>query len=392
MSTTTSAPRSSIAALVGNGLSIAYDPALRIDTINEQITVRINRDMSAAGTPVARTLVRVARGIHSGDPETDFEALIGALEQYAVSLRTLQPLASITGRHDGSVGRALQDSSDFIDLLRNEGLSHVLEVIAEASRVDHNALGGIQQFVDDLAAAASGGRLTIGNLNYDSLLMATLATNHHADFCDMSDPRHVGAYRLSSDGPRLQGYELRTRSNYPDRPIRLVHLHGSLSWLRRRNDGRVVKFMIGDLRDSGYWTQLRSGSTDWEPQVVLTNQPLKSNAVLHEPYALAYQTLGEALTESDRWLVVGYSFRDACVNEMLRLRYEARAEAGIRPQVLVVTMGEAPSRSEVLNALGVLPWGPASWLTIYRGGVQTVAQSDAWSAWRPSAGVTARAA
>lgn len=181
--------RRNIAILIGNGLSIAYDPALRLDAINRRIMDRISRDIGTDGTTASKALVEVARGIHSGDPATDFESLIGALEQYAISLRTLEPLAGIAGPHDRTVAGALRTSSDFIDLLRNAGLGHVLEVIADASRVDHEALSGVQEFIDAVVRQVGWGRLTVGNLNYDALAMAALLSGHDGDVCDMADPR-----------------------------------------------------------------------------------------------------------------------------------------------------------------------------------------------------------
>jgi hypothetical protein len=384
--------RHKIAALVGNGLSIAYDPALRLDAINTRIMERICRDIGGSGATASRALVEVAKGIHSGDPETDFEALIGALEQYAVSLRTLEPLAGIAGPHDWAVAAALRTSSEFIDVLHNAGLSHVLEVIATASQADQFALTGIRGFTDALIDASGGSRVTIGNLNYDSLVMAALAPEHSEDLCDMSDPRKKGKYTLVPGGPDLVGYPLRQRADYPPRQIRLIHLHGSLTWLRRERDGLLVKFLIADLREQLYWEHLRAGTTDWIPEVVLTNQSFKSSAVLREPYTLAYQTLGEALAASDHWLVVGYSFRDASVNDLLRVRFEARAQAGIAPTILVVTQGQTPAEVDVMNAVGHMPWEPAPWLTVYRGGVETLTGSPEWSAWASSAPAVARAA
>ena len=385
-------PRRPVAALIGNGLSIAYDPALRLDAINRQIMKRISADIGTSDSMASKALMEVARGIHSGDPETDFEALIGALEQYAVSLRTLEPLAGIAGPHDAAVATALRTSSEFVDVLRNAGLSHVLEVIATASRADHAALVGVQGFIDSIIAAAGGARVTIGNLNYDALAMAALATAHREDFCDMSDPRKAAHFQLWPSGPSLLGHPLRERADFPMRQTRLLHLHGSLTWLRNRSTGLVARFPIGDLRDYRYWHHLRAGVTDWHPEVVLTNQSFKSNAVLRAPYALAYETLGGALTASDHWLIAGYSFRDACVNDMLRVRFEARVQAGIPPSVLVVTHGATPTEFEVMNAVGHMPWDPAPWLSIYRGGGETAGGSPEWNAWTTSAGQAAKAA
>lgn len=370
----------SVAALTGNGLSIAYNDSLRLDRINAEIQGRITQVIDPGGNTAARTLVAAAQGIHSGDPASDFEALIGALEQYAQSLRTLKPLVGMAGKHDQTMSHALERSSEFMELLRDTGLSHVLEVIAEASTVNHSKFGELQGFIDALLAI--GGPLTLGNLNYDSLVMAALATNHGAVFCDMADPREADYFEVVRGGYLIPGRGLRTTANFPARRARLVHLHGSLTWLRRRSDDRVYRFNISDLRDIEYWKHLREGNTDWDPQVVLTNQEFKSNAVLAEPYNLAYSTYESALGSSDLWLIAGYSFRDACVNEVLEKQFQARVLAGTTPTVLVSTYGNDLTDFDIAGHLGVPPWEDLSWLTVHRDGVAKLVTSLEWATWR----------
>ena len=126
---------------------------------------------------------------------------------------------------------------------------------------------------------------------------------------------------------------------------------------------------------------MRSGETDWDPQVVLTNQEFKNDAVLASPYAMAYSTFRSALAAADRWLIVGYSFRDACINEMLLTQFQARAKAGITPTVLVGTYGPELSDWQIASHLGADPWDDTQWLKVHRSGVDSLSTSAELTHW-----------
>lgn len=70
--------------------------------------------------------------------------------------------------------------------------------------------------------------------------------------------------------------------------------------------------------------------------------------ILREPSALAYQELVRSLDRSARWLIVGYSFRDACVNQQLA---DAFARRITLPEVVVVTCPTWRNRT-VIDAFG----------------------------------------
>lgn len=48
------------------------------------------------------------------------------------------------------------------------------------------------------------------------------------------------------------------------RRTRLIHLHGSLTWLRNPQTGKVYRFRIEELRAINYWHAWRDGGTKWE--------------------------------------------------------------------------------------------------------------------------------
>jgi SIR2-like protein len=333
-------------------------------------------------------LQRAAQRIDTGDPTTDFEALFGPFEQYRDGLDLIRDLAALTGDNI-LLQNALRLSADYIEEIRRTGVGHALDVIARRSKAILSGGPEVRDLIDSLVDAAGPGRLTIGNLNYDSLVMAALSEAYQPNFCDLTDGRQDPEIHRIDRYP-ASGRPLRTVQSFPmDRPIRLLHLHGSLAWLREPGtDGRVLRFDIGDLRRANYWDAYREGRTDWTPQVVLTNQASKTIEVTKYPYVLAYEAFYNKLLTADRWFIGGYSFRDGCVNDLLARTWRARDTT---PDILVVTAGKEPRRKQILDAIGWTDWAdpdPDDFLSVIRSGVRTAFRSDDARAWATRAKIT----
>lgn len=378
-------PSNDLAVIIGNGLSIAAEPSLSMPNLTEAIRARF-REAGATGEPADRVLSRLAlRGEPTGDPVHDFEAMIGPLNQQRENLDDLRALAQLVAGEVEAVRRACATIGTFVDVLQRQGRGHALDIIAERSvaSMDHRAV--IDPFMQAVESAALGGTITIGNLNYDSLALASLSSLYPSQLCDVAWGYQGGNFDIGSPWGKARGHRLRAGlSDFPvgnGRRVKLVHLHGSLTYLKNPDDGQVYKFLLDDLRLADHWGSWRDGKTEWEPQVVLTNQSAKSEEITRPPFALAYAALREQLQRSDRWLIVGYSFRDECVNNMLAHEFSRRSSI---PQVLVVTYGESPSDTEVLEALG---WNfydhgdPREFLDMFRGGVESAPYSAEWQAW-----------
>lgn len=126
------------------------------------------------------------------------------------------------------------------------------------------------------------------------------------------------------------------------------------------------------------WAGLRDSEPKFRPTVVLANQRDKAHHVGRYPFKLAYETFQEGLHESQHWMVIGYSFRDACVNDILRNEFIRRK---VKPQVFVSTYGEFPTTEEVELAFG---WGAeddnsSHWLTINREGAKGLQETLDWA-------------
>jgi hypothetical protein len=371
-----------IAALVGNGLSIAFNPELSIPRVNDAIVARINAE-SPDGTVPAAIMQRAAANIESGDPRTNFEALFGPLDQYRDGLRMFSELSNLAGDDNLLIKNALTVSKDFVESLRRFGVSHALEVIASRSTARDELVGKVHDFINSVVSGSGTGRVTFGNLNYDSLVMASLVRLFQPKFCDMTDGRTGKRFEVVRGAPSVGAHPLRTEQDFPHRAITLLHLHGSLGWLREPGPtGGVYRFNMEDLRALGYWKAWRDGRSAWTPEVVLTNQATKNSVVQNYPFSLAYEAFYERLVRADRWLIAGYSFGDGCVNDLLARAWMQRTRV---PSVAVIARSAAPTDDVILESIG---WDasfgdphPATWLYAYRGGIESAPTSPMWSRW-----------
>lgn len=369
-----------MAILMGNGVSIAANKELFIPRLTERIRKRFEKVDPKREAP-DRVLARLAeRGRDSGDPYADFEAMIGPLDQQNDSLHDLAELAELVGDEVKVVKKALTTVSTFVQGLRRLGVGHALDIIASESKASWDQSDVVDEFIRQ-AISVVPGRITIGNLNYDSLGMAAMLRSTN-DACDMARGYGSQGFDLLGDGSSHIGVPLRRSiSDFPPRRVRLVHPHGSLNWLKDPETGLFYKFDIGTLRRLNFWAKWRDGETEWEPQVVLTNQSSKSKVVERQPFDLAYDALYQRLVSADRWLIAGYSFRDECINDLLANAWDEREFA---PDIIVITMGDGLTDEHVLEAIGYTPVvdpEPANFLSICRCGIHDAMTCATWQAW-----------
>lgn len=375
--TSTSQP---LAMLVGNGLSLAFNPELGIHAVCEEILHRVQQDADATDADAITTAMRrAAEATGRGDPMLDFEVLVGAFVTEGSFMQRLKELSSYIDPQDAQLSAAFDRIAVFSESLRWRGVSHVLEVISERTVAETAKKYALNTFIDSILNRFTG-RVTISNLNYDTLLLSSLTENHSSSFCDMASG--YGEIEVSyGDKPRFWARPIRTGLNFPDtNRVRLLQLHGSLTWWRGP-EGKVYKFPVDEVRDPQLWAEIRKLDYDdvWFPEVVLANQSGKSAQIQQYPFSLAYKGFARSLRESDTWIIAGYSFRDEPVNEKLR---EAFDEKQVPPNVFVVTKGDVPSKSDIEKAFS---WPAASedsknWLTIIRTGVETIENVDLFGA------------
>lgn len=340
-----------MAVLVGNGLSIAFNDKLLLSNITKQVRKRIHAS-GDGGRDVARAMRELADAwLPPGQTSThDFERLVGAFGAESRTLTHLQTLADLSYPENRKLGKAIRTVIKFAEELKNVGTGHVLEVVYENSKssyIDSEPLNDLLRAIYD----AFGGRISFGNLNYDTILLAALMSVDTRGFADIGHGWKkwvMGKDKISAQRLRDSPSEFPTLSQCP---VHLLHLHGSLTYWVTDDGAKYGKLTRDQVGERKLFRKLRRGTTDLRPLVVLNRERQKIEDVENHPFKLAYDMFNRGLVRSDHWLIIGYSFRDVAVNDLLRREFISREQ---KPKVLVVTQGKQPSRDEVEAALG---WG-----------------------------------
>lgn len=371
----TQVPPRRLTLLVGNGVSIAFDQGLMLPEICRELYAKI-AGSSADGDAIAATMQRIADRTRTGDPRSDFEVLVGAFGSQSQTLDQLEQLARFVDPSEKKIADALQQAAAFARAMNDTGTSHVLEIITQQSRATLAKKDALNQFVDEILAAYDG-TIVIANLNYDTLMLSSLSEQHRSEFCDQGDGRFTDLDVEMPNGEPYRVWPLRRSQSFNAR-VRLVQLHGSVTFWRAAN-GTMLKLPVDAVRSPELWAAVRDNK-DFKPRplVVLANHQDKTGLVAEEPFSVAYREFTSGLDRSDDWLIVGYSFRDECVNERLA---DAFARRTTHPKVLVVTYGHELAVEEVEAAFG---WdrttqGVARWLIINRDGANDMVDSWEWN-------------
>lgn len=365
-----------LAVLVGNGLSIAFNPELALDLITKEVMRRIANDHDGGSAVVAAMRAMAEHAVDDDEPcDDDFERLVGALGHQAQAITLLEGFTAAASHSGDEALCAVQALRSLVEHAQQRGVGHVLEVIMSRSRFrGENAVA-----LTDLIGAWLNhfdGRIVVANLNYDTLLLAGLLQLCQNDLADLGDPRDQFSIEL---GPGVDGtgFGLRTRvDDLPsDRRVWLAHPHGSLTYWANRD--RQFKLNVDELRDHQVFERLRQGELVVRPRVVLTTPHDKAHHVQEEPFKIGYSVMAKGLRDANYWLIVGYSFKDGPVNKVLAEEFALRDP---KPRVHVVTYGEEPSKKLIRKSLG---WSKKNgsvsrWLSIDREGALRAEKRRAW--------------
>ena len=106
--------------------------------------------------------------------------------------------------------------------------------------------------------------------------------------------------------------------------LRLVKLHGSVTWRRSANDGEVVEM---DPIEHGQFVnrEMRHAGRDTPEVIFGDGNKLRADG----PFLDLYAESLTALDQARKLVVIGYSFRDAHVNEAIRRWYNAQDSGAV---------------------------------------------------------------
>lgn len=374
-------PDNNITVLTGNGLSVAFNPELELGKITSEVIKRIK---GASGDKAVQAMQSLAeRALEHGErSDKNFENLVGVFGSESRNLEYLRELAELVSPSDQPLEEAINKTIDFAEQVRDQGVSHVLEVISERSTASNGKTQNLHALIKEIVEGFKG-EIFFGNLNYDTLILASLIQLYKKDIADMGDGRKERvSFTVDKDaeGKDVKEEFLRLRENpedFPRRRIKLLHLHGSLTYWGDPQTSEYGKIEKNYLDENNQWEAIRRQATNVRPLVVLANQREKTEHVTQHPFKLAYQMFSDGLADSDHWLIIGYSFRDGPVNHRLR---NAFIRKDVKPKVMVVTYGDLLAKNEVEHALG---WGAEDgpsdeWLIINREGANGVQESEDW--------------
>ncbi|MDO2972226.1 SIR2 family protein [Mycobacteroides abscessus] len=371
-------PNGNLAMLIGNGLSIAFSESLLLGNISAELTDRLTAIYGHQSNAVAKAMQRVAAHTKTGDPVNDFESLIGAFGGQTDILRDLSTFADLT-EDTPEMTDMINRVGEFVGAVQRKGIGHTLEIIIEHTVSDLDSRKPISDLFR-LVRSAFLSAITVANLNYDTVVLSVLSEDYQSHFCDMA---HGGA--LTDPDSSLTGgihnlWDLRPyAADFPKqdwKPIRLLHLHGSVTFWKIQS--RYVKVEVSITRNKSVWQNYRDGNLQAEPLIVLANQHDKADHVRRYPFNLAYEVAEDDFRTSNHWLIVGYSFRDICVNELLKRCWDSFY---VKPKILVVTKGDNPTDSDIETALGLEKGKLSDYdISIERDGITDLATAPGWTA------------
>lgn len=357
------------ACLVGNGLSIAYNDRLSIPALTEGMLDRLS---DLAGDAATDALLNFAQALGKSG-SLNFETLLSPLDHVARALPNLSAAAPLVPGQ----ASALDEAAELLTGIHRAGLATILELISQ--RAYGEGAERLEPVVKKVCSAINAlpttQAIAIGTLNYDGLV--------HAGFLDIPNvadlvPGYVEpASHQVADGVALTGRPLRRTANFGGARIRILNMHGSLSWLWNLRERDAVKFEFQALRDTRYWEHLRAGRAEKVPVVVLTDQ--KESAVQDWPFSLAYGCFEGALSYATHWLLAGYAFEDAPLNTVLRDAAATQRFFDRTPNVLLIDYDKDPLqwRGVVSDLIGL----DATRVWVDVSGLPGAVEGEMWTQW-----------
>lgn len=329
-------------ALIGNGLSIAHNPALSSPELFDELKTRFSSVSAPDEVEAAFKSLATALDPRAG---SDLESLIGPLDILDGAMSALEDLTTLTDGLGGGLSSSVDGTRSVTKRLYRHGVSHVLELIADRS-IGH---GSSHAKALCESVARSGEAWCLATVNYDGILVSAALDTLKGNVADLADGRSSAEFKVdvvTGDAIRT-GNRLRTVSDLPC-IYSVVNLHGSLGWLQNGSDH--VKFHINELRNDGYWRAWREGRSPWTPSVVLTNQAAKWRRIREYPFRFSYSYFFDRLLESKHWYIIGYGFGDKLLNEVLR--HVAKSAFTPPRKCYVVSKDGSPDPATIADVLG----------------------------------------
>ncbi|RAI88120.1 SIR2-like protein [Paenibacillus pabuli] len=319
--------------LAGNGLSVALNLDFALPNITRRFFDRLKEEHKA--------FIEHFMGDHYN--QLDFEESIASIEQAYDSLEYYNKFISNQAygtRFSQAYGLNVEELQKHIEAIKNvihEYTASILDLIdgnVQKAEIEER-LSGFVSWINFLSE--KGGEIDFFTLNFDllmeTILLENIGTDNFTDF-------HYRGDRWSPIDNKNRYYFNPDRSVQiaGHRPIRLHHLHGSLSSFKHLDDGRLFKITTESLRSSKLYDNLFD--LNIIPSIVTGGG--KSVKVQQAPFSFYYNEFKKTMFIEeelcDELIIIGYSFRDDHINDAIneRLQLSRRRENPLPLKITIV--------------------------------------------------------
>jgi hypothetical protein len=323
----------SVVVILGNGLSIAANSKLSMTELTSALKARLE-GKGEFGAKFLGLLSSLARrsGKEEGQLE-DFEAFLGGIYYHFRALEEIGDWWADYLENDSQVIQGFNSAGLHTYRLAQRGLREILMVILEESSPTNTDMSAVRQVVRALTATPAKS-INFFNLNFDDILYRELISSHGSQLWDIADGR--GLAEVVRFGEKsVTGRTLRKKDvlNPDGRRIGLYHPHGSLLFWSESKTDQFVKLSRNDVENLGL-LDLRISGLDFRPLVLMGWQELKNFVQDDYPFNFAFNMLVEKLRSSPTWQILGFSFRDEHIVQILKR--EAKMKLQFEPLFIFI--------------------------------------------------------
>jgi len=303
--------------LFGNGLSMALSPEFSLKKITNKFIEGLTREKKA----YLCELCGGEQNLSFDDFEQNFsliEDAYGSLKKYRRFIES--PAGGLFLSKFGLVNPDLEKHEEIIKSLYDDYIFQILGLIhGNVTKVAiQQKLSPFCSFLKNQLENCSRG--FVFTLNYDllaeTILLGEIGSGNFTDFCSPTG-YYKGTQIAKYDfDPALNDF--RYGEDYSSASIELHHLHGSLSMFYDYQRNKAVKFKSEDILMNNVYQAIQDNSWTLYPAIITGGgKSLKMNEY---PFEFYFRNLKDYSTygKYGKLFIVGYSFRDEHVNEMIK--------------------------------------------------------------------------
>lgn len=301
--------------IFGNGLSMALSKEFSL----KKITSDFIKSLQESDKEFLETLCTNEEGLSFDDFEENFtyiESSFESLKKYRLFIDSSIGVEFLENYNLKDPN--LSEHEEIISRIYIKYISMILEIIHGNVRLEtiERKLSNFVKFL--IERIEQDTKSYLFTLNYDllveTILLQYLGEEHFKDFCYPSG-------KLS--GTTIPKYDFNPKRCHEffsgsHEKVELHHLHGSLSLFVDQVRNRVIKLRSQDISLENIYKKIHEESLPLVPAIITGGG--KSDKILQYPFEHYYRNLKDICDfgEATRLFVVGYSFRDEHINDLIK--------------------------------------------------------------------------